>query len=136
MKKYGANTPEAMARLVIMVMMSDGNMDLREVDELEKLHIYEALNIPRQRFITVLHDYCNDLSDEADEEGRIHLIDRERIDDLLDFVTDSQKRLMVAAMVLDIAKANKTITEPELAVFTHMLERWHLTLNDIEAAFA
>lgn len=136
MKKYAPNSPEAMARILVMLMMSDGTMDVREIDGLESLHIYEAINISRQGFINVLHAYCNDLTDEAEEDGRIHLIDRQRIDDLLDQITDPSKRLLVAALGLDLSKSDKTISEAELAVFTHMLDRWHLTLDDIAEAFA
>lgn len=136
MKRYAPNSPEAMARILIMLMMSDGTMDPREIDSLETLHIYEALEISRTRFIEVLHQYCNDLSDEADEEGRIHLVDRARIDDLLNDVTDAQKQLLVATLALDMAKADKVISEAELAVYSHLMESWHLTLEDIEATFA
>ncbi|WP_374349703.1 hypothetical protein [Chitinimonas sp.] len=136
MKRYAQNSPEAMARLLVMLMMSDGNMDVREIDSLETLHIYEALGISRTRFIEVLHAYCNDLSDEADDEGRIQLIDRSRIDLLLDDVTDPHKQLLVATLALDMAKADKSISEAELAIYSHLLERWHLTLADIEEAYA
>ncbi|SFZ73867.1 hypothetical protein [Chitinimonas taiwanensis] len=136
MKKYPANSPEAMARLLVMLMMSDGNMDPREIDSLETLHIYEALEISRTRFIEVLHAYCNDLSDEADEQGSIKLVDRQRIDDLLETVTEPKKQLLVATLALDMTKADKVLSEPELVIFTRMLSRWHLTLEDIEAAYA
>jgi uncharacterized tellurite resistance protein B-like protein len=136
MKRYAANSPEAMARLLVMLMMSDGNMDPREIDSLEKLHIYEAIDISRTRFIEVLHTYCNDLSDEADEDGQIHLIDHSRIDAMLDDVNDPQKQLLIATLALDVVKADKAISESELAIYAHMLERWRLTLNDIEDAYA
>lgn len=134
MKKYLDNSPESMARLLVMLMVSDGNMDPREIDELEHLHIYDMLHISRASFIQVLHDYCNDLTDEADEDGNIHLIDRTRIDDLLDTVTDPQKRLLIATLALDLSKADDDISEPEMAIYAHMLDRWHLTLDDIEAS--
>lgn len=136
MKRYAPNSPEAMARILIMLMMSEGNMDPREIDSLETLHIYEAIDISRTRFIEVLHQYCNDLSDEADKDGRIHLMDRVRIDHLLDDVNDPQKQLLVATLALDMAKADKVISEAELAVYSHLMEAWHLTLEDIEAAYA
>ncbi|MDK2126097.1 tellurite resistance TerB family protein [Parachitinimonas caeni] len=136
MKKYAQNSPEAAARLLVMLMVSDGNMDPRELDEIEHLHIYEALNISRKQFIQVLHDYCNDLSDEADESGQIHLIDRQRIDDLLDTVVDPKLRLLVATLALDLCKADEDISDAEMAIYAHMLDRWHLTLDDIEATFA
>ncbi|QNM95373.1 hypothetical protein [Chitinimonas koreensis] len=136
MKKYSPNSPEAMARLLVMLIMSDGNVDPREIDSLETLNIYDALDISRTGFIEVLHQYCNDLSDEADEAGQIHLVDRERIDDLLETVTEPKKQLLVATLALDMTKADRSLSEPELAIYTHMLERWHLTLDDIESAYA
>lgn len=135
MKKYPFNSPEAMARLLVMQMICDGNFDPEEIDRIEHLHVYEMIGISRKGFIQVLQDYCNDLSDEADDDGQIHLIDKERIDDLLDTVDEPRKRLLIAALALDISKADRVIKEAELLVFRRMLERWHLTLEDLQAAF-
>ncbi|MBM3115580.1 TerB family tellurite resistance protein [Jeongeupia naejangsanensis] len=136
MKKYANNSPEAMARLLVLQMMCDGNFDPEELDQLEHLRVYEVLGISRKRFIEVVHDYCNDLSDEADEAGTIKLIDRERIDDLLDTIDDPKKRVLVAAIALDIAKADDDFSAVELAVFRHMLQRWHLSLEHLQAALS
>ncbi|SMC28177.1 hypothetical protein SAMN02745857_03139 [Andreprevotia lacus DSM 23236] len=136
MKKYANNSPEALARILVMQMSCDGNFDPAELDELEHLHMYEALGISRKDFITVLQDYLNDLSDEADDAGQIKLIDRERIDLLLDAVDDPKKRLLVAALALDLSKADDDFSEAELAVFRHMLGRWHISLEQLQAAFA
>ncbi|WP_432720227.1 hypothetical protein R0382_002722 [Jeongeupia wiesaeckerbachi] len=136
MKKYANNSPEAMARLLVLQMMCDGNFDPEELDQLEHLRVYEVLGISRKRFIEVVHDYCNDLSDEADEAGTIKLIDRERIEDLLDTIDDPKKRILVAALALDIAKADDDFSAVELAVFRHMLQRWHLSLEHLQAALS
>ncbi|HSC80507.1 MAG TPA: hypothetical protein VLC08_09145 [Chitinolyticbacter sp.] len=136
MKKYPHNSPEALARILVLQMMCDGSFDPEEIDELEHLRVYEALDISRKGFIQVLHDYCNDLSDEADEAGNIKLIDRERIEALLDTVDEPKKRLQVAAIALDLAKSDNDFNDAELAVFSHMLQYWHLQLEDLQAAFA
>jgi uncharacterized tellurite resistance protein B-like protein len=136
MKKYTYNSPQAMARILIMQMIGDGNFDPSELDELEHLNVYEILGINRKDFIAVLQAYCNDLSDEADDEGRIRLIDKARINDLLETVDDPKKRLIVAALALDIAKADHDFSEVEMAVFAHMLHRWRLKLDDLQHAFA
>ena len=135
MKKYPYNSPQAMARILIMQMIGDGNFDPAEIDELEHLNVYEILDISRKDFIHVLQDYCNDLSDEADEDGKIHLIDKQRLDDLLETVDDPKKRTVVAALALDIAKADHDFSEVEMAVFAHILRRWHLSLESLQAAF-
>ncbi|MCX7205085.1 MAG: hypothetical protein NT086_03690 [Proteobacteria bacterium] len=135
MKKYANNSPEAMARILVMQMVCDGNFNPEELEELEHLHVYEVIGISRKGFIQVLQDYCNDISNEADDEGRISLINRERIDRILDSVTDPKKCLQVAAMALDLSKSDKIINDAELAVFSHMLGHWHLTLDSLQSAF-
>ena len=136
MKKYPYNSPQAMARILIMQMIGDGNFDPAEIDELEHLNVYDLLGISRKDFIHVLQDYCNDLSDEADEDGTIHLIDRQRLDDLLETVDDPKKRTIVAAIALDIAKSDHDFSEVEMAVFAHILNRWHLSLESLQLAFS
>ena len=136
MKKYPYNSPQAMARILIMQMIGDGNFDPSEIDELEHLNVYDVLGISRKDFIQVLQSYCDDLSDEADEEGRIRLIDRQRVDDLLETVDDPKKRAIVAAVALDVAKSDHDFTDVEMAVFAHMLRRSSLTLEDLHSVFA
>jgi len=136
MKKYPYNSPQAMARILIMQMIGDGNFDPSEIDELEHLNVYEVLGITRKDFIQVLQEYCNDLSDEADEEGTIRLVDKQRIEDLLETVDDPKKRAIVAALAMDIAKADHDFSEVEMAIFAHILQRWHLTLEKLQAAFS
>lgn len=136
MKKYPYNSPQAMARILIMQMIGDGNFDPAEIDELEHLNVYDLLGISRKDFIQVLQAYCNDLSDEADADGTIKLIDRQRIDDLLETVDDPKKRTLVAAIALDIAKADGDFSEGEMVIFARLMQRWHLTLEELQAALS
>ncbi|MEW9898833.1 hypothetical protein ABWL39_09385 [Chitinivorax sp. PXF-14] len=136
MKTYPHNSPKAMARILAMVMVADGHMDERELDLLEQLKLYDILAINRRDFIEVLHDYCEELAESADADGKVHPVDRARIDALLDTVEEPKKRLLLCAMVLDMSKADAEFSEIEMAILTHMLDRWHLTLEDIETAFA
>ncbi|QLG87419.1 TerB family tellurite resistance protein [Chitinibacter bivalviorum] len=135
MKKYANNSPEAMARILVLQMICDGNFDPEEIDELEHLHVYDVLGISRKGFIQVLQDYCNDIGDEADEAGTVHLVDKDRIDQLLETVDEPKKRLQLAALSLDLAKSDQEINDAELAVFSRMLKKWHLNLDDLQLAF-
>lgn len=136
MTKYPYNSPQAMARLLIMQMIGDGNFNPAEIDELEHLNVYDILDITRKDFILVLQDYCNDLSDEADAEGTIRLVDKQRISDLLETVDEPKKRTIVAALALDIAKSDHDFSEVEMAIFAMMMQTWHLSLESLQAAFA
>ncbi|WP_137938714.1 hypothetical protein [Chitinivorax sp. B] len=136
MTPFPQNSPEAMARILAMLMIADGNMDDRELELLEKLKLYDVLGLSRKQFIEVLHQYCEELEQSADPDGTIHLVDRVRIDELLDAVDEPKKRLLLCAMVLDLSKADADFSDVEMAIFTHMLDHWHLTLEDLQTAFA
>ncbi|QEL55383.1 TerB family tellurite resistance protein [Chromobacterium paludis] len=136
MRNYSPNSPEAMARLLAMFMITDGNMDPRELELLEKLHVYHLINLPRKQFAQVLRDYCDDLSDEAEEDGSIHLLDRERVDSLLAEVSDHRKRILTCVLAMDIAKSDGTISDSEMALLSHMMKSWNISLDDLEREFA
>ncbi|POZ61847.1 TerB family tellurite resistance protein [Chromobacterium alticapitis] len=136
MRNYPSNSPEAIARLLAMFMITDGNMDPRELELLEKLHVYHLINLPRKQFAQVLRDYCDDLSDEAREDGSIHLLDRERVDGLLAEITDHRKRRLACVLAMDIAKSDGTISDSEMALLSHMMKTWGITLDDLEREFA
>ncbi len=134
MRTYPANSPEAIARILAMVMITDGNMDARELDALEKLHTYDLIGIERRRFAQILSEYCDDISDEADEDdGSIKLIDKARVDTLLDGITDQGKRILTCAITVDLCKSDGEISDPEMTLLRYMMQKWNITLEDIEA---
>lgn len=135
MKTYAPNSPEAISRLIAMFLITDGNMDEREIESLEKLHVYEILGLSRKQFIQTLVDYCNDISDEAERDGTIHLIDKTRVDAVLEDITDRKARILSCALALDVCKSDNTISEPEMALLRYMLEHWSISLEDIENEF-
>jgi len=132
MKKYAPNSPEAIARILAMFMITDGNMDPREIETLESLHVYELAGLTRKDFISVLMEYCDDISDEAEEDGTIHLLSTERINAILDAVNDRNKRILCCALALDICKADKEISDSEMLLLRHMMGHWHITLDDLQ----
>ncbi|MCD5327437.1 TerB family tellurite resistance protein [Chromobacterium piscinae] len=136
MRNYSQNSPEAIARLLAVFMIADGNMDPRELELLEKLHVYHLINLPRKQFAQVLRDVCDDISDEASDDGSIKLLERERIDNLLSDVTDRRKRILTCVLAMDISKSDGTISDSEMALLSHMMKSWGISLEDLEREFA
>lgn len=135
MKEYRPNSPEAMARLLSMFILSDGDAQDSELVRLDQLNLLDAIGISSKRFLEVFKEYCDDISDEADENGTIHLIDTARVDALLEDITERSKRILVCALALDLCKADAGIGEVEMALLRHMMQRWNLSLDAIEAEF-
>jgi hypothetical protein len=135
MRPYPINSPQAIARLLAMFMISDGNMDPRELDLLEDVNVYDLINLPRKQFAQVLVDYCDDISDEAEQDGTIHLLDTDRIEAMLAEVTDSNKRILTCVLAMDISKSDGTISDPEIVLLRHMMKEWNISLEDLERQF-
>ncbi|MDF0605892.1 hypothetical protein HZU77_009530 [Neisseriaceae bacterium TC5R-5] len=136
MRHYSTNSAEACARLLAMFLVTDGDMDSRQLEVLEKLNVYDLLNLPRKKFTQVLSDYCDDISDEAGEDGTIHLLDRDRVDSILSDISDHRKRILLCVLAMDISKSDGTISDPEMALLSHMMKQWSISLDDLEREFA
>lgn len=135
MRPYPINSPEAIARLLAMFMISDGNMDPRELDLLEKVNVYDLIGLSRKQFAQVLTDYCDDISDEAEQDGTIHLLDTDRIETMLAEVTNPAKRILACVLAMDISKSDGTISDPEIVLLRHMMKEWNISLDDLERQF-
>jgi len=133
LNRYANNSPEAIARLVALFMVTDGHMDERELDTLEKLHVYELIGLPRKRFVTILTELCDAFADAEREDGSIALLDKERVDDYLSLVTDRTKRLLTCALALDVCKSDGSIGDAEMALLRYMMGSWRISLDDLEA---
>lgn len=135
MKHYEKNSPEAVARILAMFVISDGVIDEREMEKFDTLNVFELLGISRKNFIAVLKTYCDQISDEAENDGTIHLIAEERTQEMLDAVTDRKKQLLTCALALDLCKADETISDPEMVLLRYMMNTWHISLESLEAEF-
>lgn len=133
MRPYATDSPEALARVLAMTMIADAKLDDRELEIMEKLSLYDVLGLGRTTFAEVVQDFCDDLVASGGKPGgRIDLMDRTRIDAVLAPVVDPDKRRLAAQMVVNIAKADGTLHDNELALFRQVLARWDLSLDGLQ----
>ena len=132
MRTYPRNSPEAMARIIALILLADGDLDDGEVEMLDDLGVYDRLGVSRKTFIRVVQEYFEDLLHD-DTGDRIRLLDAKRLDVVLDGVDDDKKRVDLAAMMLSLISADGDMNDAELATLRHVLVHWGLTLEEIEA---
>ena len=61
MRSYPRNSPEAAARIVALVLISDGHVCRSEIETLQQLQIEHELGLAPGAFGQVLHTLCEDL---------------------------------------------------------------------------
>jgi uncharacterized tellurite resistance protein B-like protein len=134
MHVYSTNSPEAMSRVVAMMIVADAHIDDREIAILDTLNAFAALGISRKDFMGVARDYCGDLRRLADADGSTALIDPARTDQIIGAVTDAAKRLVVAQLLMAVVAADYQHGEGELVLFAHILDTWGLSREQVTNA--
>ena len=131
MKSYPINSPEAQARILTLCLIADSDIDPSELDELNLSLVYEALNISPQGFMEVFRTYLEDIASEAGQ-GRINLLDPERINTMLAEVSGRSERINTLATALRICKSDHALNDAEIALFRHIMNEWQIDLTDLE----
>ena len=134
MRKYTRNSPEAVSRLVAMAMITDADVDDRELDALDRMDFYGSIGINKWAFGDVLADFCDDLKRKADRRGRIRLLDRRRIDQALAEVDDPSLRAKTVALIANLVKSDGCVAKQEAAFFAYLLKCWDYSAEDADPA--
>lgn len=133
MRAYQKNSPEAVSRIVAMALISDAELDDRELEALDELDFYSKVGIDKRAFANVFSDYCRDISKSAGNENRVRPIDPALVDRALAEVDHPEKRLTVVVLLAGLMKADDGVSIEESALFNHILERWGLSPETIES---
>jgi hypothetical protein len=133
MRTYARNSPEASARVLVMLMMVDARIEDGELEVLDRVRAFELLGLSRRDFASVLQAYCADLpATGAVPGGRVRLVSREVIDAVCEPVQEPRLRLLTSALALNVLDGDGDLAEAELAVFQRVLWRWGYTLDALE----
>jgi hypothetical protein len=129
-RRYSRNSPEAVARVLAMAMITDAAVDDAELELFERLELFRIIGISRAGFAQVVSDYCADL---GATQGAPLGAAGEVVDAVIADVDDSHKRLMTCAMMLSVCYADGRFAPGELEVMRHVLRRWNLTIESLQS---
>ena len=131
MRAYPKNSAEAVSRIIAMALISDAELDGRELETLEKLDFYGRVGIDKRAFGDVFADYCRDLSQVVSDSPQVNPLDPALVDVALAEVDDPARRLTAVVVIAGVMKADGGISREESALFNHILERWALSPDAI-----
>jgi tellurite resistance protein len=132
MRSYPIDSPSALARLAILAMLADGDLDHRELAMIDRLRLPEMLGLTRDEFVQVMIDFCRDLAAET-QAKHVRLLAPERIETLLAEVRAPRLRRAACAAMLVLAKSDGEVSAAEQNVLAAALDRWQLKLDDLAA---
>lgn len=137
MRTYPRNSPEAAARIVALVLISDGHVCRSEIDALHHLDAERELGLAPGGFAQIIHTLCEDLLLGAYTSGSaMSSIDQPTLASLLAEVETPALQRKVLDLAQAAAEADRHMAEAELIVLDAARRRWHTAMEGVEATAA
>jgi uncharacterized tellurite resistance protein B-like protein len=128
------DSPQALSRALVVLMVADAEIDQREVDALDDMAAFDLLGIERKQFLQLARQFRDELTARWGGRDRRLLPDWSLVDDMLSGVRDPRARLCVSCLAQRVITADGRVRDVERCVFDHMLCRWGLTRAEVARA--
>jgi hypothetical protein len=128
------DSPQAMARLIALLIVADTRLDPRELAMLDELDAYGRLGIARDEFMQVAAELCGELGERLQQRPWLTLSEQALMEAELQTVRDPAKRLLVARLGAAAITADGRVQGSERVLFDYLLLRWGLTRADVSQA--
>jgi hypothetical protein len=131
MRRYTPDSPQAMARVIALAMLSDGGLDDSEINAVSRSQLLQRVGITTVEFDVVLHDLCTDMQQFL---GGVDFwpitIDDGVIEQLLSDIKAPRLQRMAISTMLAVVDANGHFGENEAKVIALALANWRLDLHE------
>lgn len=129
LRSYPANSPRAMARLVVLALLADGELDERELAVLDRRGAFAAIGISREDFVQVLHEFCADLARLSERTG-VYRLPPALLAALFAEVSAPQARERLLNLIVAVVGSDGRFSEGERTLFLNALEAWEIPSPD------
>lgn len=135
MRSYPHNSPEAAARIVALVLISDGHVCSSEFEILKQLGAESELGLEPQLLPRIVHTLCEDLLLGCHATGSLlDNVENSTLASLMAEVSDPVLRRTVLRLSLAAIWADGQLANGEAAVVEAAGHHWHLFDADEPAA--
>ncbi|CAD5372740.1 conserved hypothetical protein [Rubrivivax sp. A210] len=127
MRSYTRNSPEAAARIVALVLISDGHVSHTEIETLHRLQTERELGLAPGRFAQVMHTLCEDLLAGSYGGGTMMCgVDEAWLASLMSEVDAPALQRTVLRLSSAAAAADTHLAEGEALVLAAARRHWHI----------
>lgn len=127
MRPYPHNSPEAAARIVALVLISDGHVSSVEFDILEQLGAERELALEPKLLPHIVHTLCEELLASGYETGSLMSnVDDSTLASLMAEISDPVLQRKVLRLSLAAARADGHLADGETLVVDAARRHWQL----------
>ena len=125
MRSYPRNSPEAAARIVALILISDGHVCRSEIETLHHLQVEHTLNMPPGSFSQVVHTLCEDLLLGAYGSGSLMCsVDEDTLAAVLAEVDSPSLQRKVLRLAEAAVDADRHLADGEAVVMAALHRHW------------
>ena len=137
MRSYRRNSPEAAARIVALVLISDGHVCRSEIEALQHLQVEQELGLEPGSFAAVVQTLCEDLLMGAYGSGSmICSVDEATLSSFMAEVDEPGLQSKVLRLASAAAEADQHLAEAEALVVDVARKHWDRGAGDQPTASA
>lgn len=127
MRSYPLNSPEAAARIVSLVLISDGHVCSSEFDILKRLGAERELGLEPQLLPHIVHTLCEELRASGYETGSLMSnVDDSTLASVMSEISDPVLQRKVLRLSLAAARADGHLADGETLVVDAARRHWQL----------
>ncbi|WP_310389942.1 TerB family tellurite resistance protein [Roseateles sp.] len=135
MRSYPHNSPEAAARIVALVLISDGQMCSSEIDALKQLGAERELGLDPHLLPHIVHTLCEELMAAGYATGSpMDKVDDGRLASLMAEISDPALRRKVLRLSLAAMRADGHLADGEVRVVEAARQHWKLVDDEEPSA--
>jgi len=131
-RRLRRNSPEAVARVLATLLTEDGRLSAEEIDFMDRLGIYGIVGVTREEFMRAVAGQAAGRHPSEKRWLEANVSRDSRLDTALDAISDRDQQLVVAAVLIYIADADRDIREEERALVRRVLARWDIGAAELE----
>lgn len=124
LRTYAVNSPRAKARLVVLALLADGNLDDQEMASLERRGVFADLGIAREDFVQVLYDFCSDVAGQLPLDAGSYELTPKTLDGLFSEINDREARRKLLQHIGALISSDGKLSDAEENLFRIAIDRW------------
>jgi hypothetical protein len=127
MHVHHTDSPQAMARVLALVLIADTTLSPAELLALDELDVCDRIGLSHPAFMDIARRFEAELSSRLGPPDSPRLPDLRLVDEVLDGVHNPGLRLLVARLAAGLIVADGRVRGVERRLYLHMLSRWSLS---------
>lgn len=129
MRRYMRNSPQAVARLLALGVLVDGQVHDLELDMLDRAQAWRRLGVTRHEFVAVLQDLCADLM--AHRCAEALELDAVTLRSLFDEVGSPALQGQIVGLLFDLMHADGHLHPNESRMWRAALHHWRVPTDEL-----